>query len=104
MSCDIGHRHGSDLALLWLWCGKAATALILPLAWEFPYATGEALKKKKFALCHFIFRRELEPKLVPTERNFLFYEEASSLLSKLLHSLYGHSCFIKVFLETVTFG
>ena len=20
MSCGVGHRHGSDLSLLWLWC------------------------------------------------------------------------------------
>ena len=47
MSCDVGHTHGSDLALLWLWCRPAATALIQPLAWEPPYAAGVALKSKK---------------------------------------------------------
>ena len=47
MSCGIGSGHHSDLVLLWLWCGLAATALIRPLAWELPYATGAALKKKK---------------------------------------------------------
>ena len=36
-----------DLALLWLWCKPAAAAPIQPLAWELPYATGVALKKKK---------------------------------------------------------
>ena len=36
-----------DLALLWLWCTLAATALIQPLAWELPYVTGVALKGKK---------------------------------------------------------
>ena len=36
-----------DLALLWLWCRPAATAMIRPPAWEPPYATGEALKRKK---------------------------------------------------------
>ena len=36
---------GSDLTLLWLW--PAATALIQPLAWEPPYASGEALEKAK---------------------------------------------------------
>ena len=35
---------GSDLALLWLWCSPAAAALIQPLAWECPYAPGEALR------------------------------------------------------------
>ena len=44
MSC-VGHRRGSDLALLWLWYRPAAAAPILPLAWELPYAAGVALKK-----------------------------------------------------------
>ena len=30
-----------------LWCRPAAVAPIRPLAWEFPYATGEALKTQK---------------------------------------------------------
>ena len=47
MSCGVGHRLGSDLALLWLWCRPAATALIQPLAWEPPYAVGVALKIQK---------------------------------------------------------
>ena len=47
MSCAVGHRLGSDLALLWLCCGLAAAALIAPLAWELPYAAGVAPKKKK---------------------------------------------------------
>ena len=33
--------------LLWLWCRPAATALIGPLAWEPPYATGAALKTEQ---------------------------------------------------------
>ena len=45
LSCSIGCRHGSDPALLWLWCRPAATAPIRPLAWELPHATGTALKK-----------------------------------------------------------
>ena len=36
-----------DLALLWLWCRPAATALIQPLAWEPPYAAGAALKTEE---------------------------------------------------------
>ena len=43
----VGHRCSLDLALLWLWHGPAAAALIQPLAWELPYATGVALKRKK---------------------------------------------------------
>ena len=49
MSCGVGHRSGSDLALLWLWLWHrlAAVALIGPLAWEPPYASRAALKSKK---------------------------------------------------------
>ena len=36
-----------DLALLRLWCRLVAIAEIRPLAWELPYATGLALKRKK---------------------------------------------------------
>ena len=32
---------------LWLWRRLGAAALIRPLAWELPYATGVALKRKK---------------------------------------------------------
>ena len=46
MSCGIGHRHGSDLVLLWLWHRLAAAALIGPLAWEPPYAVGVPPQKK----------------------------------------------------------
>ena len=47
MSCGVALRRSSDLALLWLWCRPAATALTRPLAWEPPYATGAALKRQK---------------------------------------------------------
>ena len=47
LSCGIGCRCSSDLALLCLWCRPVATALIRPLAWEPPYATGAALKRQK---------------------------------------------------------
>ena len=46
MSCDVGCRHGSDLALLWLWHRLVAVALIQPLAWKLPYAVGATLKTK----------------------------------------------------------
>ena len=38
-------KHGLDLALLWLWHRPGAAAN--SLAWEPPYATGVALKRKK---------------------------------------------------------
>ena len=47
MSCSVGRRRSSDLVLLWLWCWPAAIALIRPLAWEPPYASGVALEKDK---------------------------------------------------------
>ena len=46
MSCGVGHRRGSDSALLWLWRRLAAAAPIQPLAWEPPHAAGVALKSK----------------------------------------------------------
>ena len=50
MSCDVGHRCGSDPALPWLWHRPAATAPIRPLAWEPPYAAGATLEKTKIFL------------------------------------------------------
>ena len=47
MSCGVGCRDSSDLALLWLWHRPAAAALIRPLAWEPLYAMHTALKSKK---------------------------------------------------------
>jgi len=47
VSCGIGHRRGLDLALLQLWSRPAAVAPTGLLAWEPPYAMGEALKRKK---------------------------------------------------------
>ena len=47
MSCGVGHRRGSDPALLWLWRRLVATAPIGPLAWEPPCATGVAQEMAK---------------------------------------------------------
>ena len=47
MTCGVGRRRGSDLALLWLWHRPAAAAPIGPLAWELPYAADAALKRKQ---------------------------------------------------------
>ena len=38
VSCGVGHRRSSDLALPWLWHRLAAAAPIGPLPWEPPYA------------------------------------------------------------------
>ena len=32
VSCGLGHRRGSDLTMLWLWCRPADIAPIQPLA------------------------------------------------------------------------
>ena len=47
MSCGVGCRRGSDLALLWLWHRSTTAALIGPLVLELPYAASAVLKKKK---------------------------------------------------------
>ena len=47
MSCAVGHRCGSDPVSLWLWCRLATAALLRPLTWELPYATGADLKSGK---------------------------------------------------------
>ena len=47
MSCDAGHRHGSDQALLRLWHRPEATDPIRPLAWESLHAMSVALKIQK---------------------------------------------------------
>ena len=47
MSCDVGHRPGSDPTWLWLWCNLAAPARMQPLDCELPYAADAALKNQK---------------------------------------------------------
>ena len=47
LSCGVGHRHGLDLTLLWLWYRLAAVVPIQPLAWELPYATSISPPPKK---------------------------------------------------------
>ena len=47
MSCGVGRRRSLDPVLLWLWRRPVATALIGPLAWEPPYASGAAQEMEK---------------------------------------------------------
>ena len=49
MTYSVGHRHGSDLILLWLWLWHkpAAVALIQPLVCEAPQAMGVAQTNKQ---------------------------------------------------------
>ena len=65
MSCVVGQRHGSDLALLWLWCRLVATAPTGPLAWEPPYAAGVALERQNktkniYIIYIYIYSQNLE--------------------------------------------
>jgi len=46
VSCDVGHRHGLDPVLLWLWHRLAAASPIPSLARDLPYAVSVALKKE----------------------------------------------------------
>ena len=68
VSCGVGLRHGSDLALLWLWHRPAATALIRPLAWEPPYAVGEAQRNSKKTKKKEIETRETIPFSITLKR------------------------------------
>ena len=80
MSCGIGHRYGSDQALLRLWSRPAAVAPIGPIAWELSGAIG-ALKRKKI-----IFKTELLP---PARRPTL----RDSRAGPCLFVNWGKSCF-----------
>ena len=46
VTCGVGRRVSSDLALPWLWHSLAAVALIPPLAWELTYVAGTVLKRQ----------------------------------------------------------
>ena len=66
LSCGVGHRYSSDLVLLWLWYRLAAVALIRPLAWGPPYATGAALKSsppKKRCENQFYLKNKIRQKM-----------------------------------------
>ena len=51
-SCGVGHRRGSDPALLWLWLAAIVCSSIGPLAQEPPYVVGTALKSKMWGGGH----------------------------------------------------
>ena len=60
-SCGVGHRCGSDPALLWLWCRPTTVAPIRPLAWELPSAADAALKRSKKKKKMNMFKMERRP-------------------------------------------
>ena len=68
MSCVVGHRHGSDPALLWLWHRPVAIAPIRPLAWEPPYAMGTAVKRKKKVVGYSTYLEYLAAKFILDEK------------------------------------
>ena len=87
MSCGVGHRHGLDPALLWLWCRLAAAAPIGPLAWEPPYAMGVVLEKGK---------KKKDAKLVASDiwqesLLFFLFTRLPPTPFSLCVSAYGHS-------------
>ena len=47
MNCSVGCMCSMDPRLLWLWCRPEAISPIQSLAWNLPYAVGEAQKEKK---------------------------------------------------------
>ena len=57
----VGYRHGSDLALLWLWPRPVVTTPIRPLAWEPPYATRNSPRKGKIQkyIYRYIFKKNI---------------------------------------------
>ena len=69
VSCGVGRSRGSDPLLLWLWCRPKAVALIIPLAWEPPYAVGEALRKTKRPKQNKKKKTKTKQKKNPTFRN-----------------------------------
>ena len=81
MGCGVRRRRSSDLALLWLWRRLAAAALIRPLAWQLPHATGSALKRQKK-------RKKDRPMFVRVFRN---PPSLSFLLSKQVVSIHAFS-------------
>ena len=47
LGSGIAASCGSDPLWPWLWRDQAATAPVQALAWELPYVSGAALKRKK---------------------------------------------------------
>ena len=84
MSCGIDHRCGSDPALMWLWRNPVETALIPPLAWEPPYASGATQEKAK--------KQIKKKKIILQESNHLDF----SFINNLIDTFYTSCCQNKV--------
>ena len=101
MSCGIGHRLGSDLELLWLWCGQAAVALIGPLVWEPLHAKGMALKrpppqkkKKSYQQC-----MRVPVSLFPSMKCYLIVLICISLMAKDVEHIFMYLLAVCLFRE-----
>ena len=87
MSCGVGCKCCSDLALLLLWCGPAAAAPIQPLAWELAYAMGVFLKRqniRKIKINNFYHKFTRSHLLFPSyklECYFPDYEERKVIIN-----------------------
>ena len=90
MSCSIGCRRGSDLALLWLWHRSAATAPIRPLAWEPPFATGAALKRTERQKKKKKKKKAIESSPVVQWVKVTTAAQVQSLAQELLHAMGVH--------------
>ena len=84
MSCGVGRRGSLDLALLWLQCRLAATALIRPLAWKPPYASGVALKGQKTKNYNWVDIPNIILEEVSRSISNKFYKWCQEMLSHLL--------------------
>ena len=72
-SYRVGHRHSSDLVLLWLRHGGAAAALMQPLAQELPYATDAAIKRKKKLIKIKFGHRNKDQLIKNSKQSIVFY-------------------------------
>ena len=82
MSCGVGHRRGSDLAMLWLWHRPQATAPIRSLAWEPPYAMDSVLKWQKTKKEKNKRKEKENYKIFLTEQKFYNLWDASKVVLK----------------------
>ena len=80
VSCDVGHRHGLNPSLLWLWHRPTCIAPIQPLAWELPYVTSVDLKRTKKTKTKTTPKNQKNPKKNQTnKKNSLKYVQLTYL-------------------------
>ena len=80
MNRGVGRCWGWDPVWLWMWHRLVAVVPIRPLAWECPYATDVALKKKKKAKQTAFFNLENKWKLKAQQR--IWVRQSSLFLLK----------------------